>query len=30
MGTLLENTRRNTAYLRHHVETVEMWECDWK
>ena len=30
MGTLLENTRRNTAYLRRHVETVEMWECDWK
>ena len=30
MGTLLENTRRNTAYLRHHVKTVEMWECDWK
>ena len=30
MGTLLENTRRNTAYLRRHVETVEMWECEWK
>ena len=30
MGKLLENTRRNTAYLRRHVETVEMWECDWK
>ena len=30
MGTLLENTHRNTAYLRRHVETVEMWECDWK
>ena len=30
MGTLLENTRRNTAYLRRHVKTVEMWECDWK
>ena len=30
MGTLLENTRRNIAYLRRHVETVEMWECDWK
>ena len=30
MGTLLENTRRHTAYLRRHVETVEMWECDWK
>ena len=30
MGTLLENTRRNTAYLQRHVETVEMWECEWK
>ena len=30
MGTLLENTRRNTAYIRRHVETVEMWECHWK
>ena len=30
MGTLLENTRRNTAYLRRHIKTVEMWECDWK
>ena len=30
MGMLLENTRRNTAYLRRHVKTVEMWECDWK
>ena len=30
MGTLLENTRRNTAYLRRHVKTIEMWECDWK
>ena len=30
MGTLLENTRRNTACLRRHVKTVEMWECDWK
>ena len=30
MATLLENTRRNTAYLRRHVEVVEMWECAWK
>ena len=30
MATLLENTRRNTTYLRRHVKTVEMWECDWK
>ena len=27
MATLLENTRRNTSYLRRHVEIVEMWEC---
>ena len=25
MATLLENTRRNTTYLRRHVKTVEMW-----
>ena len=30
MATLLENTRRNTTYLRRHIKTVEMWECDWK
>ena len=30
MATLLENTRRNTTYLRRHVEVVEMWECEWK
>ena len=30
MATLLEKTRCNTAYLRRHVEVVEMWECEWK
>ena len=30
MAELLENTRCNTAYLRRHVEVVEMWECEWK
>ena len=30
MVTLLEKTRCNTAYLRRHVEVVEMWECEWK
>ena len=30
MGELLENTRRNTAYLRRYVKVVEMWECEWK
>ena len=30
MAELLANTKAHTAYLRRHVETVEMWECDWK
>ena len=30
MAELLEKTRCNTAYLRRHVEVVEMWECEWK
>ena len=30
MATLLEDTKKNTAYLRRHVKVVEMWECDWK
>ena len=30
MATLLEKTRCNTAYLRRHVEVVEMWEGEWK
>ena len=30
MAKLLEDTKKNTAYLRRHVKTVEMWECEWK
>ena len=30
MGELLEDTKKNTAYLRQHVKVVEMWECAWK
>ena len=30
MAELLDNTKAHTAYLRRHVNTVEMWECDWK
>ena len=30
MAKLLEDTKKNTAYLRRHVKVVEMWECDWK
>ena len=30
MATLLEDTKKNTTYLRRHVKVVEMWECDWK
>ena len=30
MAKLLEDTRKNTAYLRRHVQVVEMWECQWK
>ena len=30
MAMLLEDTKKNTAYLRRHVKVVEMWECDWK
>ena len=30
MAELLEDTKKNTAYLRRHVKVVEMWECDWK
>ena len=26
----LEKTRCNIAYLRRHVNAVEMWECEWK
>ena len=30
MATLLEDTKKNTAYLRRHVHVVEMWECECK
>ena len=30
MATLLEKTRCNTAYLRHHVKVLEMWQCESK
>ena len=30
MTQLLAQTRKNTAYLRHFVKVVELWECDWK
>ena len=30
MAILLEDTKKNTAYLRRHVKVVEMWECGWK
>ena len=30
MDKLLEDTNKNTAYLRRHVHVVEMWECEWK
>ena len=30
MAMLLEDTKKNTAYLRRHVKVVEMWECGWK
>ena len=30
MAVLLEDTKKNTAYLRRHVHVVEMWECEWK
>ena len=30
MATLLEDTTKNTAYLRRHVHVVEMLECAWK
>ena len=30
MAVLLEDTKKNTAYLRRHVKVVEMGECDWK
>ena len=30
MAVLLEDRKKNTAYLRRHVKVVEMWECEWK
>ena len=30
MAQLLDNTKKNTAYLRRHVKVLEMWECAWK
>ena len=30
MARLLEETKKNTAYLRRQVKVVEMWECQWK
>ena len=30
MAKLLEDTKKNIAYLRRHVKVVEMWECGWK
>ena len=30
MTQLLIESRKNTAYLRHFVKVVELWECQWK
>ena len=30
MAQLLAETRTNTAYLRHFVKVIELWECEWK
>ena len=30
MAQLLADNRKNTAYLRHFVKVVELWECEWK
>ena len=30
MAQLLDDTTKNTTYLRRHVEVVAMWECQWK
>ena len=30
MAVLLEDTKKNTAYLQCHVKVVEMWKCEWK
>ena len=30
MAQVLAETRKSTAYLRHFVKVVELWECEWK
>ena len=30
MTQLLAETQKKTAYLRHFVKVVELWECEWK
>ena len=30
MAQLFAETRKATAYLRHFVKVVELWECEWK
>ena len=30
MAVLLADTKKHTAYLRRHVNVIEMWECAWK
>ena len=30
MTELLDETRKTTAYIRHFVKVVELWECEWK
>ena len=30
MAVLLADTKNHTAYLRRHVNVIEMWECAWK
>ena len=30
VAQLLAETRKTTAYLRHFVKVVDLWECEWK
>ena len=30
MAVLLADTKKHSAYLRRHVNVIEMWECQWK
>ena len=30
MAELLVETQKTTAYLRHFLKVVELWECEWK